>query len=193
MATVKLLITGDGTDKPAEFPSGIPVPPPHWSNIDEDPADDDTTFIETDDTLTLRSNCFLKQTLSLPAGATIDKVTVLARVRRAPNPTWPTTPTGDVGFLIAGVDYFSGVSIDPPSTYADYTRDFATNPATVSAWTESDVNGAEAQIKGNSSRVWRLGLYYYSFYRVTQVYLIVTYTVPVVVKIIGEGLTWVVY
>lgn len=182
MTQVKLLVTGDGTDYANEFPVGSAAVPPHYDKIDEDPADDDTTFIETDETLTPYINNFLKETLSLPAGATINFVRVLARVRRDPNPIWPTTPTGDLGFLIGGTGYFSGLAINPTSSYVDYTRDFTVNPNTGLAWTEAGVNGAEIRVKGISSRILKFSIWYYSFYRVTQVYLMVDYTEAVVAE-----------
>ena len=181
MPTRRLLITDDGTDYADDFPRGKPTtPPPHYDKICEYPADDDNSYIETAQDTTQRVNRFLKETLTLPEEATITSVDIVARIRNVPNPSYPTTSTGDLGFYIAGIDYWSGVSIDPADTYADYTRRFTENPDTGAPWSVLDVNNAEACVKGKSSLKTVKKKNYFSFYRITQVYLIVNYEVPVV-------------
>ena len=49
-----------------------------------------------------------------------------------------------VGFRLAGTDYWHASNISfPNNTYADYSREFLTNPATGQAWQASQVNGIE--------------------------------------------------
>jgi len=192
--TVTLLITNDGTSSLLPFPSGYPTPPPPWYNkIDEATANGDTDYIGTDETLNNYYNYFLKESLSLPVGATIDSVSIVANVRSEPHPIYPCTPTGRAGFYIGGVNYQHATAISPTSYWQDYERNFPTNPATGLAWTQDEVNNAEVFISGNSCRRRVVTVDYWSFYLVTQVHLIVYYTVAVAVTVRGDGLTWVMY
>jgi hypothetical protein len=126
--------------------------------------------------MTSRIDRFTKPVLGLPVGATITNVAVCARARRVKNVTWPTVPTITLGLYFGGSDYFAASSESLTDSYVDYARNWAGNPAGGS-WSETDVDNMLISLKGQSNRILKFGLYYYSVARATQVWIVVSYTV----------------
>lgn len=127
----------------------------------------DSGYIHTDDTNFRQS--FVFNGLSLPAGSVINSVAVSAVARRTGgSPTFRLlaekgTSSGDRNV---------GSSQSPSNSYGTFTRTMSTNPFTSTAWTVNEINnnvrfGVEYS-SGNPSDI-----------RVTQMYVIVTYTAPV--------------
>lgn len=174
-ATGKILPDADGTASANEW---NPTAGPRWSLVDEDPHDSDTTAISTPDTATTRNSRFTKPACSLPAGATVDSVTlhVVARRVEAGNPTNPNIYTGWYNSVTVYTNYAAAHSLTT-AIYTDYSDTWALNPETGLAWTEAEIDNMQFDIKGASSRKFVLGLWWYTTVNCTQVYMIVNFTV----------------
>jgi hypothetical protein len=103
-------------------------------------------------------------------------VTVHAVAKKVPDPTWPTVPSLYLGLMIGGGDYFAA-SETLTSSYYEFTKSWASNPVTSAPWTESEVDSMLMAVKAASNRILKFGLYYYSYTRITQVWIVVAYTV----------------
>jgi len=191
------------SDIVANWPSIYPTDPStHYDKVDDSYGlpDDDSTYIETDDTQTPYADRYGKGTLSLPAGATITSVQVLMRARRVPlNPSFPSNPRIYGGLRISGNSYFGDTTRTISNDSYDYFLDtWENNPATGNPWTLDDINNTLEgfSVLGNSGRTYDpgIGIYWYTLVRATQVLLIVNYevAVPVARRFLGDGLTLIV-
>ena len=173
MATITLRpnAAGDLTELENQFPaSGA-----HWDKVDEAVADEDTTYIYPDDTQ-VGYGTDLYNLESFPTGTvTITNVAVTVRVRK--------DQAAYIGYFYievktGGIVYESSIQV-ATTAYADYTRNWTTNPQTGVAWTASDINALQAGVK------LRRGV---ENLRATQVYIVVTYTT--VPGTGSEGYVW---
>lgn len=168
MATQTRIPTGDGATAQHSVLSGTT----RWEMVDDnaagDPvgaADDDTSYIYR--TANNATTTFTCSAFSISASA-IEKVSVTYRRQNA------TGSSFDRAILtVNGVGY-EDTSQATPSAYGDRTRDWTTNPGTLAAWTEADVNGTgPVPIQGFGVRNIATAD---GEWRCTQVYMTVTYT-----------------
>jgi len=153
--------------------------PTHYEAVDEEVADEDTSYIETDpDSKTPQIDIFGLPDTAIPPGATINFVRVYNRTRR--------TATAAIGssFTVLrtyGTDYY-GTIYTPATTYSDHYTEYPTNPYTGQPWTIDELNALEIGVQGVSGEecVWDTAFYIYYPVRCTQVYALIDYTVPVV-------------
>lgn len=149
-----------------------------YTEVDDDPSgggDDDTTYISTSVIVSqYEDDLFGFETFNLPAGDQVDSVKVYFRVR--------TSSPGWYGYArallkISGVKY-AGVEYGPPNTYMLYSQEWATNPNTGSAWTESEINNMSAGVRGKSRLrcISRCTLEFAYPVLCTQVYIEVTHS-----------------
>lgn len=135
--------------------------------------DDDTTYAFKNGANANQLHTFSAATI--PGGSTAITVNVIYRGRRT-----STSLNINARIRVNGTTYEEGAGTVPGSTYANRTVAWATNPATLAAWTVNDVNGsgtnplqefgyANTQTTGTEEA------------RVTQCYLSITYTPPPVV------------
>jgi hypothetical protein len=138
-----------------EYPSGQA----HWSLTDEDPPDDDATYVENNAAVWKKDSYNLQD----PAGSgTINWVRVYIRSK--------LTASGSslIKTLIRtyGTDY-EGSSISLSTSYQDNYTQYDTNPSTGVAWTWTEIASLEA---GASS--WKSG----ANIRMTAVWVVVNYS-----------------
>lgn len=163
MGIANLIPDGDG------FQQWIPsAEAPHWTLVD-DPVgnpDEDATYVYS--LINDQEEQFDHQAFPY-TGMSISNVRLLARARKL---SAGNTVAIDLGLTISGIRYPAGVTYPVTTSYANYTDDWAKNPATSNDWTKADIDGLFSSIKsvlaaGISPQL-----------RCTQVYLIVTYTSP---------------
>ncbi len=143
MATQTRFPTGDAAGG-GGFDIFPVIPVTYWDKVDDDPADDDTTYIYSDPSQALSARYFSFSVFSIPAGSTINNVTVYFKHKKV----------GSNASLIKGVvviDIGGGGTIIGSSTYVSPTKDvwnvssksYTTNPWTGSPWTIDEVNGVD--------------------------------------------------
>lgn len=149
-----------------------------WSQVDEEPADDNTTYIQnttsnTDDQAIL---LYSKSTFSITG--TITSVSVVVRARKA------TSGTMRIQGVLRVKD-LSGADKDSTSSYSNLSTDYdtyqfswATNPQTLLAWDWSDLTTtAVGSLTGFGVKAYT-GPSSSQYPRVTQIYLLVTVSNP---------------
>lgn len=110
-----------------------------WRCILEEPGYEDTFTTRIRPTSSGQRQSWIVRS-GVPANAVISAVRI--RVNGATYSGGPTEIR--VGFRLAGNDYWHASNISfPNNTYANYTREFLTNPATGQAWQPAQVNGIE--------------------------------------------------
>lgn len=160
-AYVTLYVDGDGYS--SDF-DDVPGAGPDWQKVAEVGLNDgNTSYVSSSDNGD--RSLFTLQNLDLPAGATIDYVTVNAVMSFPSN----NMHNGYFGVRTGGVeDWGSLVSVNSNTSYAAYSRTYATNPGSGLAWTDSDVDSLQAGF--------RIGDEDHSGMRATQVTVDVYYT-----------------
>lgn len=146
--------TGQYAQWSAEYPSGA-----HWSLCDEDPSDDDTTYVENNAAALKRESYNLQD----PIGSgTINWVRVYIRAR------FPTPGSSIVRTLIRTytTDYESS-DITLSTSYQDNYTQYDTNPNTGSAWTWTELTSLEAGASSQKSGA--------ASVRMTSVWVVVSY------------------
>lgn len=149
--------SSSGTTKAADVDDAVGSP------------DDDTTYAFKNGANANQLHTFSAATI--PIGATSITVSVVYRARRT------STSLTVMPRIRVGGTTFEGSGAVPGSTYANRQVDWATNPATSAAWTVPDVNGTGSnplQEFGYANTQTTAG----EEARVTQVYLLFTYTPP---------------
>ncbi|MEW6108537.1 MAG: hypothetical protein AB1632_05105 [Nitrospirota bacterium] len=151
-----------------------------WDAVNEVAADGDTTYIQNSSTNNNDQVILGYSPYAPTIAGTIQSVTVVVRARKAGTSTGQTRRIeGVLRMKSAGVDvdYFSNYS-NLSTFYSNYSFSWTTNPQTGLAWQWTDLTGAGV---GSLSG---FGVSAYTnptasnYYRVTQVYLIVTVSTP---------------
>jgi hypothetical protein len=109
-----------------------------WEDCDEGvaAADDDTTYIFRQDSA---ANHEFTYTAFSIASSSIASVTIRYRARRT-----AAGPATVASTIIIGGTRFNGTNNAQAVTYATFEEVMTTNPATLAAWTEADVEGTGA-------------------------------------------------
>lgn len=165
----------------------------HYEAVDDVTPDDDDTYISTDpDSDEPELDRFDFPNTEIPSNATINWLRVCFRAR-SENDDY----RGAIRSYLRTHDKgYYGDAHHPPTSYTDYYQEYATNPYTGEPWTIDEINSLLAGVGGNSGRQCAAGCALYLYYpvRCTQVYILIDYTVPVVVKrFIGDGLACAVF
>jgi hypothetical protein len=158
----------NGAGDATEFTDQSPATGDHWDKVDDAGAhDDDATYVETNNND--KTDLYQLQDLTVSPSVTITKVTLRAVMRR-PNQNMRggffglrSGATSDWGTIVS----WPG---DPPgnnTTFATYSREYTTNPATGNAWTGAEVNALQVGFYVDSSA--NSGL------RATQIQAVVDY------------------
>ena len=159
----------------------------NYENVDEVTADGDTTFNDNpDSTYTTRDDLYQLEDISLPEGAVINSVTVYYVARNI------VSGYGHSYALIKTHDtVYRGSVHDPPDSYRTYSQVYTTNPYTGNPWTVEEVNALQAGTRLTTEYYSAIGAY--TGGRVTQVYVVVDYSIPTVAhRFQGDGLTLIV-
>jgi len=154
----------------------------NWENVDEDPSDDDATYVKTLVSKLYKQDSYLKETFTLPPGEVINFVRVYINVR-SENPLYPAYFKPK---LRTYDTQYGGRVKRPSKVYTVYYEEWATNPYTGKAWTETEVNNSQCGV------IAKPGEYkiYLFMGRCTQVYMLVDHTIPI--RAMGDGLKWIV-
>ena len=136
---------------------------PNYKCVDESSSDGDTTYVATTTAKPSGSDLYNIEDTGIPAGSTINGVTVFARCRS-------TSTTYKASFWIllkkSGGTIQQGAEHIPSTTYTSYHDSFT-------GVSLSDLNGLQIGISIASGS----NTYYYSG-RCTQVYVVIDYTPP---------------
>jgi hypothetical protein len=141
---------------------------PRWDDVDETTADDTDYMTGTTDAGGYM--LFTFDAFNVPAGATINNLTIFIRAGDE------TSGGNNIReYIKVNSSYYQGsASHNPGTTPTSYSYSWTTNPNTGSAWTVNDINGTG----GNPLQ--RIGVYSTDLnpdMRVTQVYAQVSYTI----------------
>lgn len=158
--------TGDETNIASENPPGIE----HWDAVNEAVSDDDNTYVETAADL-WQSDLYTSANHSAGSG-TINYVRVYAVAK-----SQSVAAQANLRNYIKtnGVSY-NGSEFNTTTSYATYSYQWDNNPQTGQAWTWSEIDALQIGVEirkpntGGASK-WT---------RVTQVYVEVNYTTPIV-------------
>jgi hypothetical protein len=137
----------------------------HYDKVDEEVSDDDTTYLYYDTSLSGPKDEYCFYSDSGLGSATINSVTVYAKVKRY--------NVGYAGFRlrvkVGGTDYESGVKYATAS-YTEVSETWTTNPYTGQPWTAEEIDALEAGVRYNgvgNGCLWE---------RCTQIWVVVDYT-----------------
>ena len=167
MATETLRPNGVGFETAISFV--FPSDTPHWDAVNEDPPDDDTTYVHT------ASGTYQRDLYALPTSVgagPISQIEVFLRWRAGQFTAY------DVGIKASirthATNYEGSEHLTTSETYANISHIWTTNPNTGSAWTWAEIDALEIGVS-----LW--GGPAEKYVRCTQVYVVVTYT-PVTEK-----------
>ena len=144
----------------AEWGSAYPAETVHWDCCDDEPADDDNSYVRTTNTNWLREACNLGDTDDYGNIAWV-RVYIRARIDSAGASTYIRT-------LIRthGADYISA-DIALTSSYQDFYTQYDINPFNGMPWTWDEVRSLQAGASGRSFGSW--------YTRLTAVWVVVNY------------------
>lgn len=150
---------------------------PNWECVDEETADDDTTYVYKGNSGWARDT-YAMQDHSVGSG-TINKVTVYIRCKEV------TIGYGRTVIRTGGSEYEGAVKA-LTGAWLEYNTEYATNPKTGSPWTWAEVDALEAGVD--------LAGYLYDSRKglCTQVWVVVDYSPVAARKIYGDGLVTIV-
>jgi len=152
---------------PAGWGSG-----PAWDKVDEASTDDDSTYIQNNNTTSPVIMDF-SYTQAEPAGAI--SVKVYARAKK----TASGSTRSILGVLrVNGTDYASSSVADISTSYVTYSWTWSSNPQTGAPWTWNEIKQLAASGNLDGFGVKAAGSYTSRFVRVTQVYLTAEVTTP---------------
>jgi len=145
----------------AEWGTVYPAGTPHWDANDDDPPDDDASYVQTSDTINWRKEAYNLQNSS--GSGTINWIQVYARARRT------SIVANNIRTLIRtySSDYESS-NIALTTSYQDVYTQYNTNPYTSQTWTWSEIDSLQAGATAKSIGVTHV--------RMTAVWVIVNYT-----------------
>jgi hypothetical protein len=127
------------------------------------PDDEDTTYLMNNGISDGNDYAAFKVTSALPAGATINSVTLYGR--------WKNDGAAGSGYLYfysGGVRYLD--TWHNPTAYTTYSKTWATNPATGLAWSEAQVNAGEWGFRFDGGAFPEHSLH------ITTMYVVIDYT-----------------
>jgi hypothetical protein len=112
---------------------------PYWDDVDETTPNDADYMTGTAVVSNSAYNLFSFSAFSIPAGSTIQDLTVYVRARDA------SSGVNNIraSIKVKGTNY-NGTSNDPGTNWTTYSYSYTTNPNTGSAWTVADINGTGA-------------------------------------------------
>lgn len=173
MATVTLRPTGDGTYKQwLIYPT---TPTTHYDKVDEATPNDGTDYLDSgfdDGAAHDVYDTFLKPSSGIPAGSTINSVTVYSNGLVVPTAAGVKVVWNEA--LLVGGTLYKGASHNYTSWTTTSTT-WTTNPKTGAAWTLSDVENLEFGVYG-ADRYDTIGNETWA--QVTAVWLVIDYTPP---------------
>jgi len=153
------------------FSQWVPVgDSPNYKCVDEEIRDGDITYVR--DTVGKKSDSYNLQDHTTQTGS-ISNVRAVAWAYDAAGPE-----NLHLTLVIGGTQYL-GLKQILTGSYAQYTQDWAQNPATGANWTWSSIDALEAGIYTVPAGKWTGDVH------VTQLYVEVTYTVPHDVAIVS--------
>jgi len=163
MATETLRPTGAGDET-----NLTPSPAPNWDAVNDIAPDEDATLVLASWYASWYRDFYQCGDILIASG-TINKITVYVRARATTNPNWNN--------LVIPIKTSGGTISESPQmmttgSWADYSRDWATNPETGNPWTIAEINGLQI---GCRMRRPKSDTNLYDT-RATQVYLVVDYT-----------------
>jgi hypothetical protein len=150
---------------------------PNWKCVDEETADDDTTYVyrvESGFYTSSKYDTYAIQNHSLGSG-TINSVTIYIRCKMSGSPY--STHWAKTAIRTHDTNYY-GSQNNLGTSYVNYNTQYTTNPYTGSAWTWDEVDAMEAgvQLAGDVSLQSRC----------TQVWVVVDYTSQIPEFPLGE-------
>ena len=160
---------GSSTEIEVQFPASTN----HYDKVDEATTDNDTTYVEGDDATggTHRIDTYATENAPYPNG-TINNVTVHVRVRQT-NDGATVDGKAKCVVLTGGTEYTGNAETLAGTSYAEYTKAWATNPDTAAAWTWAEIDAMEI---GVSVYPPLTGGAADGAVRCTQVWVVVNYT-----------------
>jgi hypothetical protein len=108
-----------------------------WQCLD-DLSESDYVYIRNNDSLYVYS-FYTMQDVSLPSNAIIENLRLSSRANRITS-YGSYNGYGKLSLKIGASYYSSGWTTVPSTSMVDFYYDWATNPATGAAWTQSDIN-----------------------------------------------------
>jgi len=163
-------------------------PTTHYDKVDEDPSDEDATRIYTHSTATtVYIDTFNKPASGIPLGATIDSIRVYRRHKSI------ATEGGYHGksrsYIKKGADESGGAYQSGQNSYLNVYDEWTINPWTGLPWTIAEVDALEIGVQAYTGYDPTFGTY--TVLMVTQVWILIVYTLPVGViprrKLLGVG------
>jgi hypothetical protein len=144
----------------AEWPREYPAGNAHWSLVDEDLSDDDTTYIENNAAAWKKDSYNLQESIG---SGTINWIRVYIRARV------PASGSSIIRTLIRtyGTDY-EGSDLTLSTSYQNNYTQYNVNPNTGSAWTWTELASLEAGASSKKSGAANV--------RLTTVWVVVNYT-----------------
>ncbi len=112
----------------------------NWEDVDEDPSDVDTTYVEGGGAAYATDLYALEDTTTLGKGK-INSVTVYVSSRGAEK-----TGAGAMTRIKTNAVAYDGAEITLTTAYATYSTPYTTNPQTTSEWTWLEVNNLQAGV-----------------------------------------------
>jgi len=151
----------------------------HYANVDEETANNDTDYNwVASTTVGEKRDLYHIPDTAIPEGSEINKIT-LYFVHRGT----AFTDARCAGLIKTnGTEYRGGYKTSG-TTYVVSTEEWVNNPATGDPWTLDEINALQIGIAGTRG-VWydeETGFFYYDNTRCTQVYVVIDYTLVVVV------------
>jgi len=158
----------------------------HWDKVDEETADDDSTYVRCIDYMDgIQRDTYNLPSSSIPVGSVINKITVKKRVRSDfPRGVAPLS-LSDALIITHGTLYV-GTGRRPPDTYTNYADEWVNNPFTGAAWTIDEINALE--IGDREGWGYNPVMDIFNACRMTQIYVEIDYTPPVAKPLINKPL-----
>jgi hypothetical protein len=151
--------------------AGSGSPGSNYDQVMESSADDDTTYVlHNFGSTILKRDLYVIANTGIAGGAAISNVRVVIRAIGATAQKGQTTVHPLKAYIRENSTNSTAASSQNTSgSYTNYNFDFAVRPSDGGAWTVSDLTGFQAgpSCQANNGLI-----------RVTQVYVIVTYTLP---------------